>query len=849
MHIKSFLALSLFLILAPWHAYAQVSTLDDADKQVNTFMTLYNSGVSNAAMYDSLYNAYQQYATLCLSATPNERGMNGLRTIYPFLEEGTIFYSSNENAIRALDFALAYIKIPQMEVFKNEQFNRSANYPRVCYFAATTSYNNRRYNDAILCFRSYIETNDKDKQKESYLYLSQSYKRLNKHQQQLEVIDEALSKYPQTQNYIYDAINTCVSLGNIDGIDKYTDMALAINPNDAKVLPIRAKMLGMKEDYANAYSIYERLYSVNPNDIGLCKDYATVAYNYAGSIINECNKITDGTLIAQKRGSAEKYLKTAAQLFERIIAATPNEAKYMLALLDTYKMLGMEAEANNVAAKIQMMGLATNVPANQEPTAQESVQQTTTSQASIAEQSNSDMGISLSEVPSFSSFAKARVEAAINKWQLKDDYETMAEYRERVTEETRNEKIKEFAKEAEIDYIAKYSPNIKFDNLRLGKYDAEHGVFLVSSPSLGNMLLPVPRQNNEARNFEASWKSVKATNAKYGIVNDKMVLTSLTFLTAQGKEYTFNNDTSLTYQKTHVDYNFESISLASLTDQNKDNPSPTAQNIVEDSIVAGKSDIDLSIPVNKHKNENLFAVIIANENYKRVPSVKYAANDGETMQQYCLKTLGCPNDNVRLIKDATLNDMIDAIDWLTLVANAYDGAARMIFYYAGHGIPNEATKSAFLMPTDGFATNTGTCYSLDKLYEKLGELPVEQMTVLLDACFSGSQRGNETLSANARGVEIEPKSSEPVGNMVVMTAASGSETAYPYEEQKHGLFTYYLLRKLKESKGKVRLGELAEYIKTNVAKKSVIENKKSQTPSCTVSNTIELEWEKWKFVD
>ena len=87
------------------------------------------------------------------------------------------------------------------------------------------------------------------------------------------------------------------------------------------------------------------------------------------------------------------------------------------------------------------------------------------------------------------------------------------------------------------------------------------------------------------------------------------------------------------------------------------------------------------------------------------------------------------------------------------------------------------------------------------LYKELGGLPVKKVFVFLDACFSGSQRGDDMLMA-ARSLLLVPKEEKPMGeNMVVFSAASGAETAYPYKEKRHGMFTYYLLNLLYRTKG------------------------------------------------
>lgn len=116
----------------------------------------------------------------------------------------------------------------------------------------------------------------------------------------------------------------------------------------------------------------------------------------------------------------------------------------------------------------------------------------------------------------------------------------------------------------------------------------------------------------------------------------------------------------------------------------------------------------------------------------------------------------------------------------------------------------------------------------------------------MDACFSGAKRDGDML-ASARGVAIKVKQNNPTGNMVVFTAAQGDETAYPYKEEGHGLFTYYLLKKLQETKGDVTLGELGDYIKTQVERQSIVTNGKLQSPAILSASSIGNSWKEWKL--
>lgn len=255
--------------------------------------------------------------------------------------------------------------------------------------------------------------------------------------------------------------------------------------------------------------------------------------------------------------------------------------------------------------------------------------------------------------------------------------------------------------------------------------------------------------------------------------------------------------------------------------------------------------VDENIPETNTKNSNTFAVIIANENYQSVAPVPYALNDGKIFREYCLKTLGIPEKQIKYIPNATGNQIKAQINWLQTLAEVFSDP-HIIFYYAGHGIPDESSRTAYLLPVDGIGTDVSTGYKLDDLYAVLGKMPAENVTVFMDACFSGSKR-EEGMLASARGVAIKARSGMPQGNMVVFSAAQSDETAYPNNEEKHGMFTYFLLKKLQDTKGDVTLHELGEYITTNVSQQSILLNGKPQTPCVTPSASLDASWREWKL--
>ena len=77
---------------------------------------------------------------------------------------------------------------------------------------------------------------------------------------------------------------------------------------------------------------------------------------------------------------------------------------------------------------------------------------------------------------------------------------------------------------------------------------------------------------------------------------------------------------------------------------------------------------------------------------------------------------------------------------------------------------------------------------------------------------------------------------------MVFAATSANETAQPYDEAGHGIFTYYLLDKLKQTKGEITLGNLSQYLITKVKAQSVSKGKKRQVPSMLVSPQFSGDW-------
>lgn len=833
---------------------------DKATAAYREFVRLNNEGADKANVYSALYRCYTEYVSVLSSAqagtTAYQEAKSALRDIYPYLQNGAIYNSQQGNQQNALIFAQAYMDVPLMEAFAGESFTRDDYFATMAYFAASGTYNIRDYAKAIPYFRAYLETGDTKNRKNVYTYMAKACLNIGNFDLAKNVLDEAMSNYPTDFNLLSMAINACIDSKDNANLQKYVTKALAQKPQDNTLLNIQGKLYEDTQQYQQALNTYLKLRRANPRSLDVARHVALNYYNLGVLNYNKASMEQSGSSAKKYDRQAKEYFTAAAATLEDIVASDPMSVKYLEALATAYSCMGEADRLSAVNSKIASLGgqtvQASSMPSLmaysgnkvQQDSPMRNIAQATPSTGAVPHREYASV-TTTGEPPRYSQYAKEYVESRIEHWQTKDPYETIDEYKARVTQQTRDAKIKELLKQAEAEYIKTYTADIRFTDMLLKPYDAENRVFLVES-KYGELIVPVPREHNEAQVFESSWAGMQFKDPKFYINNDKLMLSSLTFVTPTGNTYRYDGDESLNYTETVVDMNFSDIDTSNLVAETHSSNNPGVRRS-KATVSVGKSDVDTDIPESKEVNDKTFAYIIANEDYSMVAPVPMAQNDGQTFGEYCRKTLGLPETNVRYYPNASYGIMLSAIQDLKNIAKVYDpGEINVIFYYAGHGVPNEATKDAFLLPIDANGQQTEVCYSLNKLYSELAGLNANSVVVFLDACFSGAGRDGDML-ASARGVALKAKAEKPQGNMVIFSAASGDETAYPYKEKGHGLFTYYLLKKLQESKGNATLQEIGNYVTEEVRRQSQVVNRKLQTPTVSASTAMGDSWKNMKL--
>lgn len=256
-------------------------------------------------------------------------------------------------------------------------------------------------------------------------------------------------------------------------------------------------------------------------------------------------------------------------------------------------------------------------------------------------------------------------------------------------------------------------------------------------------------------------------------------------------------------------------------------PSAAAPEKIE--VASGLSvDVDQNIPKGEQGGKYDIAVVIGNRDYTNVLPVDYAIRDAKIMREYLIHTLGFRAENIIFKENASLADFNEIFAPKGQLASWVDpkGSSRVFIYYTGHGAPDLDSGDAYFLPVNAnpqYVSSSG--YAVSTLYGHLSQLKIKDLTVVLDACFSGSSEKGLLFKGISPAMLKTKNLARGPQNSTVFTSAGKDQVSAWYEEKKHSLFTYFFLKGLQgeadANKNKqLTVAELENYLSENVTYKA-----------------------------
>lgn len=831
----------------PDEVSAEADTISPAMIALNAMTEEYKSlkelqyeGEEESAIYAKAMDLYLT-ASKALELAENEdqkmQVKNVLLDINGTLLKGAFYYSNSGDQRQLANFARAYIDTQRLPIFSDGDFKRDPRvYPTLVYVAASDAYNSGNFDLAKEYFDMYLATGEEKMRHQVSTFMGQACINTKDYLKGINTLSNAAILYPDDYQLVAMGIQCCLDGGYADRIQPLLDRALLMKPGDEQLLNVQAQVYESTHDYKKALDIYTQIAELHPNSLENTQRIATCYYNLGADFYNKSIMEEDEKTAKKNRRQSRAYFESAAQHLEQIVATKPNDKQYLRALGIAYGYLDNKEKFDAINIRLGALGA--------KPLAM----------GEMPEVMNGPLGVSGGEhgttsaiaAPSYQEFARNFIEGKLGDWAKRGEFEKIEDYQKRVTEGGLQSEFQTLKSQAEKAYLDKYAFSFVPRDLELQPYDPSNETYLITTP-YGDATIKVPLKNKEAEMFKNAWtnNNVEIRAPRYMIDDDRVAIASITFRTAAGKSYSYDSSKAVSYQTPDVKINLDTYLKQTTPSKTTTTGKPTNAKIL-----AKTSDVDKDIPESGKKNSNTFAFIVANENYKNVANVASALHDGQTFAEYCEKTLGIPKAQIVFLTDATSGDFWSEYENLKgRIANRQEDI-DVILFYSGHGLPDNDTKEAYLMPVDAQPQHSRTMIKLQEVYDGLGKLPNASVYAFMDACFSGSSRESgqkDTPVVAARGVALRHKDVEPSGNVFVLSAADAQQTAFPYEDKDHGMFTYWLLKKLQESKGNATLEDIAKFVKDNVSATSQEINRREQTPTYKATGKLTGSWKSKKL--
>lgn len=202
-----------------------------------------------------------------------------------------------------------------------------------------------------------------------------------------------------------------------------------------------------------------------------------------------------------------------------------------------------------------------------------------------------------------------------------------------------------------------------------------------------------------------------------------------------------------------------------------------------------------------------WALVLANGEYRALPSLKTAREDGRELARVLGEEYGF---RVKLVENGSFLDTMVALDEVARSAKPGDD---LLVYFAGHGRIDEPSGRGYWLPADADPQDPTTWLPNEALARRLGTVEAAHVLVVSDSCYAG------TLAAS--GLDSAKSPAGGAGRSRTVLASGGLQPVLDEGGgDGHSIFARALLSVLKLARGATSAAEVASAVAARVGWKS-----------------------------
>lgn len=224
-----------------------------------------------------------------------------------------------------------------------------------------------------------------------------------------------------------------------------------------------------------------------------------------------------------------------------------------------------------------------------------------------------------------------------------------------------------------------------------------------------------------------------------------------------------------------------------------------------------------------------FGLVIGINSYSGYwPTLRCAVNDAKDVSKTLKELYRFDSVITILDRDATRRNIMQSLEWLSNNLNKDD---NLLIFYAGHGQFNKVLNKGYWVPVDANVNSVADYIANSEVRTFLAGIPSKHTLLITDACFAGDIfRGSkgETVPFDPNNMDKYYREVYRRQSRLALTAG-GVEEVQDNGKDGHSIFTYYLLKALKENRSRyMDASQLYNDLRIGVA------NNSEQTPMLQV---------------